>query len=67
MVNIKIYNKKEKEEYVQYLIEKFEGFENAINVVDELLKVCSQGSDEYDLKEVKKIIVKMYEEFKEQY
>jgi len=56
MTDIKIYNKKEKQEYANYLIEKFGSVDTAINVVDELLKVCPDGSDKFDLKEVKKLL-----------
>jgi hypothetical protein len=48
--------KKEKLEYVEYLLEKFGSKENAIGVVDELLKIAPLGSMIHDLKDVKNII-----------
>ena len=59
MIDIKIYNEKEKKEYAKYLIVKFGGIINAVNVIDELLKVCPYGSDNFDLRETRKIIIKM--------
>ena len=56
-IQINIYYKKEKEEYIKYLVENFGSHEMALKVVDELLKVISKGSDEFDLKEVRKMIV----------
>lgn len=59
MIDIKIYYKKEKEEYAQYLIQRFGGVVNAANVIDEMLKVCPEGSDKSDLKETRKIIFEL--------
>jgi hypothetical protein len=61
MIDIKIYYKKEKEEYAKYLIQRFGGVVNAVNVIDEMLKVCPEGSDQFDLKETRKIIFKIGE------
>jgi hypothetical protein len=61
MIDIKIYYKKEKEEYAKYLIERFGGIVNAANVIDEMLKVCPEGSDKFDLKETRKIILQIDE------
>jgi hypothetical protein len=58
-IDIKIYYKKEKEEYAKYLIERFGGVVNAASVIDEMLKVCSEGSDQFDLKETRKIIFEL--------
>ncbi len=56
MDEIKIYTKKEKELYIYYLLQKFGSVTNAINVIDELIKICPLGSKLSDLKEVRKII-----------
>jgi hypothetical protein len=58
-IMIDIYYKKEKEEYAKYLIKRFGGIVNAANVIDEMLKVCPEGSWQYDLKETRKIIFQM--------
>jgi hypothetical protein len=59
MIDIKVYTRKEKEDYIIYLIQKFGSVDNAINVIDELLRVCPEGSDQFDLKETKKILLRM--------
>ena len=57
MKDIKIYTKEEKIEYLNYLIEKIGNISNANNVIDELLKFSQSHPTDFDLKEIKKIIM----------
>lgn len=56
MMSINIYYKSEKQAYAKYLIERFGSVVKAAAVIDEMLKVCSDGSDRSDLKDTRKII-----------
>jgi hypothetical protein len=55
-MDISLYTKKEKREYAEYLIHNFGGHQSAIEVIDEMLKICPEGSLVHDLKDVQKII-----------
>ena len=57
MKDIKIYTKEEKIKYLNYLIEKFGNISNANNVINELLKFSQSHPTDFDLKQIKKIIM----------
>lgn len=51
-----LYSTMGKKEYAKYLIKRFGSTVSAANVIDEMLKVCPEGSNKVDLKEIRKIL-----------